>query len=308
MTQPVPESIRGLGDAITPSWLNGPVFKAYRYAMSVILDDMVDTSAMAVRAGIPKYAPIDALQWLAQDRQIFQGAGEPRAAYVARLRQWLDTWRLSGNSTSVLLSILAYLTPLTPKVSVVQSGSNGVTVWQTYAVGSQPFPPGSGIPTPPFLASTVNAQVSNFWSWDFVSQPFYTSWLTWRAWIVIQSNGPQAPWPAPTKTWGSFNWGDGTCLGWAGTAQQSAQLTALAIFWKTSGTWVPWILVSYNSAWVDASSTSADLPDGTWGYYGKIVSDATYGTKSVSARPAANILTCITGTNDGGNGMPLGLG
>jgi hypothetical protein len=308
MTQPIPDTIRGLGDAVTPTWLNGPTFQAYRYAMSVILDDMVDTTSMSVRAAIPTYAPPDALQWIAQDRQIFQGPGEPHDAYVARLRQWLDTWRLAGSSEAVMLAILAYLTPLAPKIAVVQSALGGVTVWQTYAGGSQPFPAGSIIPTPPFLASTTNGQVTNVWDWDGSSQPYYYPWMRWRAWVVIQSNGAQAPWLSPTKTWGSFNWGDGTCLGWAGTAQQSAQLTALATFWKSAGTWVPWIIVSYNSAWVHASAASANLADGTWGYYGKVVTDAIYGTKYVSARPAASTLTCITGTSDGGNGLPLGLG
>jgi len=336
---PSAQTLRDLGDALSPTYLSGPVFKAYRYAINVVLDATIDSAAYAVRARFPQLAPPDARSWLAQDRQVFQGPGESGPGYVARLIQWLDLARLIGSPTAVLLAYLADLTPLAPQVQTVTSwaGTSPGTVWQTYAAGATPFPPGQSIPTPPALLTVQSAN----WDWDGASQPFYFPWMRWRTWVIIQSSGPEAPWPAPTKTWGSggtfsltvvsdatygsvytnggtpasssatsFDWGDGTCWGWAGTAQQAEQLTALAKTYKSAGTWIPWIIVCYDPTWFQPTSSNpgTDSPDGTWGYYSKIVSDATYGSRSVPSRPSASTCTLICGTADGQRSQPLGVG
>ena len=308
MTQPIipAPSYRVLGDEISSTYLNGPIFQSYRYAMAVLYDDLVDTAGFAVRARFPSYAPPDALPWLAQDRQVFQGPGESVAGYTARLIQWLDLARLTGSPTAVLLAYLSWLTPLAPQVQTVTSwaGTTPGTVWKTYVAGSAPFPPGQTIPTPPAILTVDTAN----WDWDGASQPYYYPWMRWRTWVIISSFGSQAPWVAPTKTWGSGTWGDGvSCYGWTGTAQQALQLTALSETYKSAGTWVPWIVVNYDSTWfLETGVTGTKLPDGTWGYYGKIVADATYGTKYVSARPAASTCTLVTGTSDGGGVLGVG--
>jgi hypothetical protein len=337
MSNTVPTNFAQLGDAISPTYLNGPVFQAYRLASSVLYDDAVDLTAIAIRAAISSLAPSDALTWIAQDRQIFQGPSETTAGYIARLQQWLDLWRLAGNSTSVLLAYLSWLTPLAPQVQVVQSsrGTSPITTWQTYVAGATPFPAGTTIPTPPNLLTVSPGN----WDWDGSSEPYYYPWMSWRVWIIIQSNGAQAPWPAPTKTWGSggtldvivvpdaiygtkyvnagtpasasstsFAWGDGTCWGWAGTAQQALQLTQLAATWKSAGTWVPWIIVCYDATWFQPtnSDVGGKLPNGTWGYCWVIVPDATYGTKYAPSRPSCTTCTMIVGTEDGQDGEPLG--
>jgi hypothetical protein len=336
MTQQVPPNFVGLGDQISPTYLNGPVFQAYRFAMAVMYDDAIDLTAMALRAAIPALAPADALPWIAQDRQIFQGPSETVAGYTSRLIQWLDLWRLAGNSTSVLLAYLSWLTPLTPQVSTVQtsSGTSPITVWRTYEVGEVPFPPGQTIPTQPDILT----QTTENWDWDGSDPPYYFPWCHWRAWIIIQSNGAQAPWVAPTATWSpasgtvttnvisdpvlgtvysgsggsgsnatEFNWDASTCWDWTGTAQQAASLVALAKTWKSAGTWVPWIIVSYNASYFQPTNAKgADSPDGTWGFWGKVVTDATLGSVYTAARPASSIATFIAGTQDGGQGLPLG--
>ena len=334
---PVSQSYRVLGAALYPTYMQGPVWSRYLYSLDIMHDDCVDTAAYAVRARFPQLAPFDALPWLAQDRQIFQGPSETATSYVQRLLQWLDLWRLAGNPTSVLLAFLAWLSPLTPQVQTVTSwaGASPGTVWQTYVAGSTPFPAGQTIPTPPNLLTVATAN----WDWDGASQPYYYPWMRWRTWVIVSSFAG-SPWPAPTKTWGSggtlnvaivadatygtvikntgtpatpsatsFNWGDGTCWGWAGTAQQALQLTALATTYKSAGTWVPWIVVNYDSTWfLDTGVTGTKLPDGKWGFYSKVVSDATYGTKYVTSRPPASTCTLIVGTADGEAGEPLGVG
>jgi hypothetical protein len=335
---PAPITFRAEGDLISPTYLNGPVFQAYRYSMALMFDALADTAALAVRARFPNLAPLDALQWLAQDRQIFQGPSETNAAYVARLIQWLDIWRHAGSSTGILLAYLSWLTPLAPQVLTVQSSAAGAgSSWDSYAAGSTPFPAGSSTPTPPIHQAVIPAN----WDWDGASQPYFNSWAYWRKWIIIQSSGSQAPWTAPTATWASggtfsltvvsdatygtrytnggtaasasatsFNWGNGvTCWGWAGTYQQALQLTALAKSWKSAGVWVPWIIVSYNASWFQpGNAAGTDSPDGTWGYYAKIVSDATYGSRYVASRPSCATCTLIAGTADGQNKQPIGVG
>lgn len=333
---PTQQSYRVLGAELYPNPMNGPVWSAYLYSMHVIDDALVDCASYAVRARYPQLAPFDAFPWIGQDRQIFQGPSETLTSYAARLIQWLDTWRLAGNSTSILLALLAYLTPLAPQVATVQSAADGsITSWRTYAAGSVPFPQGQTIPTPPYLQT-----VTGNWDWDGASQPYYYPWMAWRTWVIVSSFGAQAPWAAPTKTWGSggtlvvsvvsdpvygtvykntgtpatpsatsFNWGDGTCWGWAGTAQQAEQLTALVKAWKSGGTWVPWLIVNYDPTWfLETGVTGTKMPDGTWGFYGKIVTDATYGSRYIPSRPPASTCTLIVGTADGQAGQPLGVG
>ena len=337
LPSPSTSAFRDLGDSISPSWLLGPVGSRYRYSMSVMYDTLADGMGYAIRAGLPEYAPPDALPYFAQDRLIIQGPSEPAASYIQRLVQWLDLWRHAGSSMSIMLAALGYVSPATPEVLMVQSAKDGsVTSWQTYQAGVEPFPRGQTNPTPPATQTIAPAN----WAWDGLSQPYYAPWMRWRSWLVIFSLSG-TPWPAPTKTWATggsftlsvvsdpvygtkyvnggtpgsagantFSWGDGTCWGWGGTVAQAAGLTAIARQWKSGGTWIPWIIVSYDATMFDQSQAfgSSKLPDGHWGYWGKVVSDATWGSVYVPARPAATTCSFVVGTNDGPAGAVLGIG
>jgi hypothetical protein len=297
-------SFRDLSDTISPSYLKGPIWSAYRYSISIPFDAMGDAAAYANLAGLPSKAPVDGLPFLSLDRQIFQGYAESTTGYIARLIQWLDLWARAGSSMGVMLSMLGFFTPLTPKILAVKTiGTGGASVWDTYQAGANPFPAGTSVPTPP---DHLFVNVSN-WRWDGSTLPFFYPWMRWREWIVIFSPAG-SPWAAPTATWGSFHWGDGTCYGWTGTPQQAANLTQLAKQWKSAGCWIPWIIVTYDSTMFDSSQAfgSGKLPDNTWGFYGKVVSDATYGKKYVSARPPASTCTMIPGTADGGGVLEVG--
>ena len=315
---------------IAPTYLSGPVGGRYMYSMGIVYDGLTDAAGYAVRARFPSLAPTDAYPWIAQDRQIFQGANEPNASFVARSIQWLDLWRHAGSSTGVLLAILAQVSPAQPEVFTVST--TGVdprfatvpySSWDTYQKGISPFPPGQTNPTPPdhYLTAPAN------WKWDSVSLPNYATWMYWRKWVVIVST-TNSPWVIPFLVWASGgslnpaivadavygtkyenqspaspgtnvpNWGDGvSCWGWAGTAAQASALTLAVKTWKSAGCWYPWIIVSYSAALFDQSLAfgSPNLPDGKWGYAGKIVADTTYGTKYVSARPSVSQCTFIAG-------------
>jgi hypothetical protein len=338
---PVTTSMRDAGYAISPQWMRAYWFSRIMYSLWVQYDALLDAGGYAVLAGLPSRAPLDALQWIAKDRQIFQGPNEPVAAYIARLQQWLDLWRHAGSSTGILLALRSYVAPLTPKMLTVQSAGDGsLTSWDTYDNGEAPFPPGASHPTPPdhYVAKTAN------WRWDGLSQPYYYPWMRWRKWVVIfQPPGdPQTQWAAPTATWApasgtvttsvvsdpvfgtvyqgsggsgsnasEFAWDDGTCWDWTGTPQDAASLTRLARQWKSAGVWVPWIIVTYDATMFDETLlfTSPKLPDGHWGYWGKVVSDATFGTVYTASRPASSTCSLLAGTADGGGpGIVLGVG
>lgn len=341
LTPPVCTTFRDSGYLYSPTVWRGYWGSRIAYAMWVLYDALGDAAAYAVYFGLPSWAAPDAMPWIAQDRQIFQGPNEPLPSYVLRAQQWLDLWRHVGSSTGLMLAVRSAVAPLLPKIACVQTASGGTyTSWDTYFSGQVPFPAGASQPDPP--AHAVVSGGAN-WLWDSASQPFYAPYMAWRTWLLLWSapGDANAPYTVPSKTWATggtlslsvvsdatygtkyvnggtpatpgtgFNWGDGTCWGWAGTAQQAATLGQLAKQWKSAGVLVPWIIVNYVSTEFDQTKSFGDasLPDGTWGYYGKVVSDATYGTKYVSARPPATTCSCLTGTNDAIDPTnPIGLG
>lgn len=322
---------------IVPTFLNGPVGSRYMYSMAIIYDALIDAAGYAIRAGLPHYAPSDALTWIGQDRLIFQGPNEPTASYIARLVQWLDLWRHAGTSTALLLAMRGAVAPLLPEVvAVASSGDSKYSRWDTYLKNVNPFPAGQTDPTPP--DGYVRTPLAN-WDWDGAVLPFYFPWMYWRKWVILFSppGDPQSPFAVPTKTWASggslnvsvvadaqfgslyenlspaspggtsFNWGDGTCWGWAGTAAQAGGLTTVITEWKSAGAWVPWILVSYDSTYFQQTNPPAvKNPDGTWGYWGVVSADATYGQVYQASRPACSTCTFIVGSQDGGGVLGQG--
>jgi hypothetical protein len=306
------------------------------YSMWIFYDTLCDAGGYAVIARFPNAAIPGSLQWLGQDRQIQQGYHESTLAYQARLIQWLDTWAHAGSSTGIMIAMLGYVAPLEPEILCVTStGDGSISSWDTYLAQSDPFPPNAVTPTPPEHSIVQPAN----WQWDNNSQPYYYPWMYWRKWPIMFSTGSQAPWPAPTKEYAvgggldvtvvsdpvygskyenqtpgttgplTFNWGDGTCWGWAGTAEQSASFTLLGTIWKSAGCWIPWIIICYDDTWFqETSSPGFNMPNGYWGYYGQIIPDSVYGSKYASSRPVASTCTLITGTNDGFVGEVLGVG
>jgi hypothetical protein len=304
VTPPQTTNFRMAGDdAPTPTYLLGPVGTRYRYCLNIMYDALADGMGYAISAGMPSQAPLDALAYAGQDRLIVQGPSETVTSYIARLQQWLDLWRHAGTSTGIMLALLSVALPAQPEIRTVQSTGDGVySQWDTYAGGVAPFPPGSSIPTPPY-----RQLVTYNWEWDQLSQPYYAPRIYWRQWAIIYSIAG-SPWPTPTKTWGSFTWGDGTCYGWGGTAAQAAALSAQAGAFRSAGVWVPWVIVSYDATMFDPALAfgSSKLPDGHWGFYGKVTSDPTYGSVYVSARPAATTCTIISPPPP--QSGPIGLG
>lgn len=250
ITPPPVSTFRDMGDAISPSWLNGPVGQRYRYAMAVLYDALADGAGYAVRSRFPLLAPPDAFSYLQSDRQIDQGFSESQASFANRLVQWLDLWREAGNAGAVLLAVLGLFLPTSVRVRTVDDSSN----WNTYLAGAVPFPIGADSPTPPTLVQ----QAAN-WNWDGTSQ-----W--WRAWVIIYAN--PLGWSG-SPLWGTGNWGDvGRLWGITGpTSQMLATLRAVIKKWKPQHTTVTNIIISFDDTLFDPAlgPDGTHNPNGTWG-------------------------------------------
>jgi hypothetical protein len=254
-------------DAISPTYLNGPVFAKYRMAMNVPVDALADGALYAVESRFPSLAPSDAFIWLSLDRTISQGFQEGQASYISRLQQWLAVLPYEGHPTGMLLGMLAYVLPTSVMVRTVDNAGN----WYTYAAGANPIPlpkPSTDPTTYPagYPTGFVNVPAptpslaQGNWRWDSAGQPFwYVRPAWWRLWPILYSQA--GPFTAPTATWAphtgtitvgvtgasgghpsfysgtggagsagtEFAWDDGTCWDWAGTSKALSAGQATAI-------------------------------------------------------------------------------
>ena len=289
------------GDALSPAYLSGPNWRRYKWSINILFDDLSDGATWAVKSRFPSVAPPDAFPWLAVDRTISQGFQEPQATYVLRLQQWLDTLPYAGLPTGMMLGLLGQMLPADVTVRTVDNSSN----WYAYESGSKPIPlpaissdrttypagynPGLPNVPPPVLESSGTAN----WRWDSAGPPFGYSYRWWRLWPIIFSLGVSPPYAVPTAKWGGGSkWGDGSCWGWAGTAGQSSALLAEVRKQKAANVTATLIVCYAGSLFTPGHSFgSPDLPDGTWGTFGKVVSDPTYGQVYTATRPSCAAAT-----------------
>jgi hypothetical protein len=291
-------------DAISPTWLNGPVGKAIRFSMSVQYDTLASAAEAAIYAGLPGIAPADALPWACADRQIDPGPNESQQHLEGRLGQWLTRSQFYGTPTGVLLALLGYTDPNYPVIRTVSSSSAAAStvstsIWNTYSSGTDPFSTGLFLPTPPVrtLVSPAN------WNWDGNGDPWIGVPGWWRAWVIIQSLGG-VPWSSYTATFaGGIHFGDGTAIGWAGSQNDRQSLQNLTHKWRAAHNTVPSIIVSYASTLFGLSSSygSSTLPDGHYGHWSKISTltahvGYTYSTGSAGGYPSVYLPATSTVT------------
>jgi hypothetical protein len=286
---PSSTTFRDMVQAISPSWLQGFVGLRYMYSMAIQFDAIADAAAYAVRARFPDLAPPDAFQFLANDRQIDQGFQEPQSNFATRLTQWLDRWAHAGSPFGLLLAVRGFVSPDLPEVATVNQ--NGV--WDYYTKGVQDSP--SLPPTHSYQPGVVG------WNWDSASWPFLSKIIVngavgqawWRTWVIIWST-TTGPWHQTTQTYGDGStWGGGESYGWTGSAVQANNLRALVKKWKSAGTWVPWIIVSFNDVTFQPSGTGTQ-PDGTYGTWSKVITAANGRPQYVPSRsPLAAYLSGV---------------
>lgn len=252
ITPPATTRFRDMGDAISTTWLNGPIGQKYRYSSAVLWDALADAMGYAVLARFPQRTSSDGLPIMASDRQIDRGFSEGDTSFTNRLLQWLDLWRAAGSPMGVMLAVLGLFLPTSIQIRTVDNSSN----WNTYPLGATPFPFGAAIPTPPTYVSGAGN-----WNWDGNTAPW------WRAWMILYVS--PLGWTIGPHWGDGGKWGDAGRL-WGITGPHAGVIpTLLAIIkkWKPAHTQIlNVILTTNNSRFNPALPAGGGVnPDGTWG-------------------------------------------
>lgn len=250
--------------AFVPPWLSnrpatplGPARQTgYKllYAQALMLDVMMDVAVQGLKARYPGLCQPDALPLIGQDRRIIRGLTEPDDMYAARLRAWLDSWRLAGNSYNMLAQLAPLFAPARVPVMRIVTNSG---VWLTLN--------GDG---------TITRQVLGNWNWDGVTDDRWA-----RVWVIIYS-GDGYPWSANTP-WGVGKWGDGRTWGTTATHDMVATIRAVVGLWKAEHSLYPTTIIPLDNTTFDPA---APEPDGTWGKRYKIVGGVAVRSRLASAR------------------------
>lgn len=250
---PQTSNFRSMIAAISPTWLNGSVGGRYMYTMGLVFDGLADGASYAIRCRFPDFAPTDALQWLAADRQIDRGLHESEANYATRLRQWLDLWRYAGNTWSVLRALDS---AITPDFTALRAVSN-TSVWHWYNETDD-------VNSPP---AYIRASPAN-WDWDSKNWDGLGSAGWFRLWVII---APTSSLAQQTPKWGDGGvWGSSRSWGWNQTDTGLRDLLRAQVAkWKAAHCYIPWIIVTFDSTYFDPSLPvgSGKLPNGTWGHW-----------------------------------------
>jgi hypothetical protein len=266
-----------------PPWLGGgdPVFTnedwaKYLTALIEVQDALVEKMDQASKAHMPTLAPPSALPILGNDRVMTQGPSEPNASFALRLRGAFDAWSRAGNDLSVMIQVLAYLSPMTPMVRTVTDSS----VWHTYVAGTDTT-------QPPAVQALSN------WNWDNEGDPHpvgKNAW--WRWWLVLFAVSPSA-FAAAGPNWGDagIKWGD-TNRSWGFNVPASTFTTIRNIvkLWMRAGSWCRWMIVSFDSTLFDPTLTADDVhnPAGDFYRWSKITANFNGPTSAYVAARFAN--------------------
>lgn len=234
-----------------PRWMQQFVSSRVLYASGLLLDGMRSLARTSVLARFPSTNQPDALPYLGRDRNLDRGPNESADSFVARITAAFDTWATAGHPRELLSAVLSYLLPDAPIVRTVTD----LSIWDTIASG------------------TWSRQFEANWNWDGVTQ-----W--WRAWVVIYT-----PSFGPSPTWGSFNWGDGTCWGTGASATQVQAIRNLVKKWKPANVVVPNVIVSQDPSLFDPAQPAGGgiNPDGLFGRPYKTVGGVVVATRPANA-------------------------
>jgi hypothetical protein len=260
---PATSRFRDMSDAISSTWLNGPVGQRFRYSMAVLYDALSDAAGYANLARFPGTCPSDAFPLIGADRQIDRGFLEADGSYANRLVQWLDLWRAAGSPMGVLLAVLGLFLPTSLRVRTVDNSSN----WNTYDFGANPFPISSAVPTPPtYVLGGGN------WNWDGNTVPW------WRCWVIVYVGS--LGWTIGPHWGDGGHWGDpGRLWGISGPLPgQLPTLRAVIKKWKPAHAWVQSVILTTNNARFDPAHAAGGgvNPDGTWGNPANRFSDCVF--------------------------------
>ena len=228
-------------------WLRN--FWLYRLIWTIALhfDVLIDLTLQAVRLRFPSQAGPDALPFLGQERGIIRGRAESDASYIGRLLRWLTSRARKGSPYALAEQIQGYLAGWWCMVRVFSN--NGACATKA-ADGTESF--------------SFSGAPGSTWDWDGDT----VDWS--RFWVVVYSDS--GPWTLDSA-WGvgPETWGDGGTWGSDATQSDGQMLQYLCSSqgWGAPHAVCQQIIISFDAA--QFTPFWADLPDGTWGSWYKIV-------------------------------------
>lgn len=206
--------------ALGAPWLQGPNGTAWLSGHGVMKDAFVEATIQAVKCRFISVCPVDALQYIGQERLLEQYPNENLYQYRARLQSAWDLWQYAGTKQGVLAAIhglgfsnVTILENSDWAVPPSQGYGPGDEWWRFWVIIDQPhglspnwaWGDGSLWGRPTFGLSGGGAQalppiISNIKKW----RPAHAQCV---ALIIILSG----------RLWGNgWNWGDGST--WGGKA------------------------------------------------------------------------------------------
>jgi hypothetical protein len=246
---------------VCPSWLQG--FWGYRflYSTAIQLDAISEALRQGVLARMPGYGTREALPYIGNDRQILRGFQETDAAYIQRLQQAIPTWKLAGNSYSIIGQLAGYVSPYAPTIRYVVTGKDetntSIADYVTLQAGATSYSRRSG---------------ANFnWDWDGQLNNY-------RFWVILYLLNPGGLF-GPVN-WGGFSYGDGSTWGGSATAGLVQDVRAIVSKWKAGGTQCVNIIVApanvTATVFNPTNAPGGNMPDGDWNNFRNRYSGALY--------------------------------
>lgn len=228
------------------------------FTIATAIDGLLEAAAQGRYASMPGRGTPSALGMIGRDRMLIRGPLETDEGYAARLRGWLDQWRIAGSALSLMLAIRAYLAPNAPLLRVyLRSGF----CWTLELDGT--------------LSWVREAMVP--WDWDSISNPERDTGYQTDIWVIIYP--PHYPtaglWGDPdSDVWGGESTtGDGVgAFGFDIPAQTLSILREVVMQFKGPHCYVRSVIFSGSTTLFDPiNSNISQMPDGRWGTWSRNV-------------------------------------
>jgi hypothetical protein len=250
-------SIPGIRHRMTeflPPWLLRYHAFRYLYAHALIADAAIEAAAQAVLARFPGIGTPTALPRIARDRKIRRGYAETDEAFSDRSLTWRDDHKTKGNPYTLMRQVRGYLSPLRPRMRVVNSNGD----WFTLNTDG--------------TTARHTTYPSPNWDWDGNAA------LGRRVWLIIYSTGAEAPWTRD-GTWGDGEtWGDPPDSTWGSTATP-AQVRAIRDIvreFRSAVARYESIVIAFDDDVFSPTGTVPPNPDGSWELFQNRSADAIF--------------------------------
>lgn len=243
-----------------PYWLRAANSGALGYAITSVLDAIVERLWQGISERFPEFASEEGLEALGRDRRIVRGPSESIASYRLRLIGWREAWRNAGAVVGMLAQTRLYFAPNYVRMRIV-SGNATHARWTTIEPDN----------TRSYLRTT-----SPVWDWDS-AQPYVAPLARSARWhLIVYPAAPYALHPSlvvPDSV---------TSVGSTFAVQQGLDILQIANSFRQAGA-RPWgMILAFDPSSFNPDGTSAYYPDGTW--YRTYVAGMTVPNRDPTAR------------------------